>query len=57
MARYAEVWVSSTGERFYPAEMIASMLGVKPSEIRKPVMAGYLPTGPVQGRRHAPVLA
>jgi hypothetical protein len=45
MARNPQVWVSSTGERWYPAEMIASILGVKPAEIRKLVMAGYLAPG------------
>jgi hypothetical protein len=45
MTRADQVWVASTGERWYPAAMIAAMLGVPQAEVQQLVRAGYLPPG------------
>jgi hypothetical protein len=37
-----KVWIDAYGRRWFPAEAIASMLGITPAEMRQPVTAGYL---------------
>jgi hypothetical protein len=37
--------VDSTGERRYPESVMASILAVKPAEVRKLMLAGYLVRG------------
>jgi hypothetical protein len=49
MARNPRIWVSSTGERWYPIEMLASMLGVKPAEVRRLISVGAIPPGQPRG--------
>jgi hypothetical protein len=45
----AKIWVSATGERWYPIESLSSMLGVPPAEVRKLIQSGAIPPGQPRG--------